>query len=200
MNDVVRHYDALIDENNDPVFDQEPLKEYMDNWDGQGFIDEMLLTPSKSVLEIGVGTGRLAIRVAPLCNEFIGIDISPKTANKARENLKAFLNAEILCLDFMEYQPDRQFDVIYSSLTFMHICDKNKAIEKVKSLLNDDGRFVLSIDKNQDSVIDYGTRKVSIFPDQQDTMLRCLKQAGMTILKQYETEFAHIFVTCADKF
>lgn len=87
MNDVVKHYDALIDENNDPVFDPEPLKEYMDNWDGQKFIDEMMLAPNKAVLEIGVGTGRLAIRVAPHCGEFIGIDISPKTVNRARENL-----------------------------------------------------------------------------------------------------------------
>ncbi len=196
MNDVVKHYDALIDENNDPVLDPAPLKEYMDNWDGQKFIDEMLLTAEKSVLEIGVGTGRLAIRVAPQCKEFIGIDISPKTAERARENLREFQNTEILCIDFMEYEPQRQFDVIYSSLTFMHICAKERAIEKIKLLLNMGGRFVLSIDKNQDSVIDYGTRKIQVFPDRQDTVLRYLEQSGMKILKQYETEFAYIFVSC----
>lgn len=27
--DVVRHYDLLIDENNDPVHDPEPLRDYM---------------------------------------------------------------------------------------------------------------------------------------------------------------------------
>lgn len=31
--DVINHYDSLIDENNDPVFDPQPLKEYMDKWD-----------------------------------------------------------------------------------------------------------------------------------------------------------------------
>ncbi len=200
MNDVVKHYDTMIEENNDPVYDSKSLKEYMDKWDGQSFIDEMLLTSNKSVLEIGVGTGRLAIRVASLCGEFVGIDISPKTANKACENLKEFPNAKILCLDFMEYQPDRHFDVIYSSLTFMHICDKKKAIEKVSSLLNNGGRFVLSIDKNQENIIDYGTRKITIFPDRPKSILRYLSESGMKILKQYETEFAHIFVSCITKF
>lgn len=33
--DVSTHYDKLIDEGNDPVHDSEPLKQYMDNWEGQ---------------------------------------------------------------------------------------------------------------------------------------------------------------------
>ncbi len=194
MNDVIRHYDALIEENNDPVYDSEPLKAYMDKWDGQDFIEEMLLNTNKSVLEIGVGTGRLAVRVAPLCKEFIGIDISPKTADRARENLNRFSNINVFCLDFMEYHPNRQFDVIYSSLTFMHISDKIAAIEKVRAMLKAGGRFVLSIDKSQDNFIDYGIRKIAVFPDRQDTMSKYLTRSGMKILKQYETEFAYIFV------
>lgn len=57
--DVKMHYDKLIDEGNDPVHDSEPLKEYMNNWDGQQFIDDMQLSGNEAVLEIGVGTGRL---------------------------------------------------------------------------------------------------------------------------------------------
>ncbi len=69
-NDVIRHYDLLIDEGNDPVHDPELLRDYMDKWDGQAFIDKMELNKENSVLEIGVGTGRLAVRIAPLCGEF----------------------------------------------------------------------------------------------------------------------------------
>ena len=36
--DVIKHYDLLIDENNDPVFDPPRLKEYMDLFDGETFI------------------------------------------------------------------------------------------------------------------------------------------------------------------
>ena len=71
--EIVRHYDLLIDENNDPVHDPKSLQNYMDKWDGQTFIDKMELDKDKSVLEIGVGTGRLAVRIAPECREFFGI-------------------------------------------------------------------------------------------------------------------------------
>ncbi|OGO90476.1 MAG: hypothetical protein A2Y17_13020 [Clostridiales bacterium GWF2_38_85] len=84
------HYDTLIDENNDPVHDPAPLKEYMNKWDGQAFIDELQLSTDKNILEIGVGTGRLAMQVAPLCKQFTGIDISTKTIERAKENLFAF--------------------------------------------------------------------------------------------------------------
>ena len=52
INEVIEHYDRLIDEGNDPVHDLPPLREYMDMWDGQTFIDKMSLNNSKSVLEI----------------------------------------------------------------------------------------------------------------------------------------------------
>lgn len=90
--DTIRHYDTLIDENNDPVHDPEPLKAYMDKWDGNEFISKLGLNKKISVLEIGVGTGRLAIRTVPLCGSFFGIDISPKTIDRAKENLKQYDN------------------------------------------------------------------------------------------------------------
>ena len=191
---AAKHYDLLIEERNDPVHDPEPLKEYMDKWDGQKFIDKMQLNKNKSVLEIGVGTGRLATRTAPLCGEFYGIDISPKTIAKAKSNLIKFENVTLICADFLNYIFDQSFDVIYSSLTFMHIEDKLRAVNKISGLLNDKGRFVLSIDKNQSEFIDAGTRKIRIFPDTPLEMAESIRTAGLTILNQYDTEFATIFV------
>lgn len=40
---VIEHYDKLIDENNDPVYDTASLQEYMNKWDGQVFVDSMKL-------------------------------------------------------------------------------------------------------------------------------------------------------------
>ena len=191
---VTHHYDLLIDENNDPVHDPKPLQDYMDKWDGQVFIDKMELNKDKSVLEIGVGTGRLAVRVAPLCGEFYGVDISSKTIERAKENLAEFENVRLACADFLSYEFGRTFDVVYSSLTFMHIKEKQKAINKVAALLKDDGRFVLSIDKNQDGFIDIGTRKITTFTDTPDEMRTYIADSGLLLIEQYETEFAHVFV------
>ncbi len=192
--DVIRHYDLMIDENDDPVRDPEPLREYMDKWDGQRFIDSLQLTKEKSVLEIGVGTGRLAVRAAPECREFCGIDLSPKTIKRAKENLNNQTNVTLVCGNFTEYNFEHKFDVIYSSLTFMHIKDKQTAINKVKSLLNISGRFVLSIDKNQSDTIDYETRKIKIYPDNKEDIVKYITQSGMNLIKVFETDFAFVFI------
>ena len=196
---VTPHYDLLIDENNDPVHDPKPLQDYMDKWDGQAFIDKMKLDKDKTVLEIGVGTGRLAVRVAPLCGEFHGVDISSKTIERAKANLAEFENVRLTCADFLSCKFDRSFDVIYSSLTFMHIEEKQKAVNKITGLLNEAGRLVLSIDKNPSEFIDTGTRKIRIFPDTPVEMAECIRTAGLTILNQYDTEFATIFVAQKDR-
>ena len=194
-NNINEHYDRLIDENNDPVHDREPLKKYMDKWDGQEFIDEMELDKAKSVLEVGVGTGRLAVRVAPLCGKFSGIDISLKTVERAEENLAGYKNVTLICGDFLNFRFDRTFDVIYSSLTFMHIKDKQGAVKKAASLLNDGGRFVVSLDKNKSEFIDTGTSRIKIYPDDPDTLEEYIKAAGLTVMRRYETEHAVIIVS-----
>ena len=73
--ETAAHYDWLIDHDNDPFRDPPSLKEYMDKWDGNLFIDSMQLTPAKKVLEIGVGTGRLAAKAAPFCFKLSGISL-----------------------------------------------------------------------------------------------------------------------------
>jgi len=191
---IVEHYNMLIDENNDPVYDTEPLKKYMDKWDGQVFIDTMKLDKTKTVLEIGVGTGRLALKIIPLCKEFVGIDLSQKTIERAAHNLSHYRNAELICSDFMTYDFCTSFDVIYSSLTFMHIKEKQKSINKVYSLLNSKGYFVLSIDKNQSEYIDYGERKIKVYPDSPDNTKEYFINSGLTLLDCIETEFAYILV------
>lgn len=191
---IAKHYDILINEGNDPVHDPEPLKAYMDKWDGQNFIDKMQISKDKTVLEIGVGTGRLAVRTAPLCREFYGIDISPETIKGATKNLEQCKNVNLICDDFMTYNFNLTFDVIYSSLTFMHIKDKQKAINIVQQLLKTDGLFVLSTDKNQEGFIDIGSNKIEVYPDTPEEILQCINNSGLTLLEHYETEFANVFV------
>lgn len=196
MNEVAKHYDILIDEGQDPVHDPKPLKEYMDKWDGQGFIDKMQLDKSKSVLEIGVGTGRIAVKVAPYSKQFTGIDISEKTIEQAKKNIKmGFLKKpELICADFLQYDFNKTFDIIYSSLTFLHIKEKQKAFDIVSKLLNKSGLFVLSIDKNRDEYIDMGTSKIRVFPDNAEDIKNYARKTSLNLLEEFETELAIVFV------
>ena len=193
--EIISHYDLLIDEGNDPVHDADEMREYMDKWDGQAFVDAMKLSKDKDVLEIGVGTGRLAIRIAPCCSNFTGVDISPKTVETAKSNLSKFENVTIICDDFIGADfGNAQFDVIYSSLTFMHISDKLSAMKKVSELLKTGGIFVLSIDKKQDETIDFGTRIITLYPDTPENIQMYTEATGLMVESVFETEFANVLV------
>ena len=190
--DTRTHYDLLIDEGNDPYRDPPALREYMDGWDGQPFLDALSLAPGKTVLEIGIGTGRLAARVAPQCARLTGIDVSPKTIDRARENLAAHPNMELICGDFLAHAFDRRFDVIYSSLTLMHFEDKGQFLRKAASLLRPGGTLVLSLDKNQSEILDMGTRQLRIYPDTPERLIPHL--GTLSLERTIETAFAHILI------
>ena len=190
--DVRTHYDLLIDEENDPFRDPPQLRAYMDNWDGPAFLSALALDPTKEVLEIGVGTGRLAARVAPDCARLTGIDISPNTIARAAENLADHANIDLICGDFLTHSFERQFDVVYSSLTLMHFKDKSALLSKADSLLRPGGRLVLSLDKSQSETLDMGTRRLRIYPDTPERIIPLLGPLRLT--NRLETEFAHILV------
>ena len=57
---VAAHYDALVTEGNDPVYDPEPLRAYMKKCDGAVFMERLALDGTQRALDIGVGMGRLA--------------------------------------------------------------------------------------------------------------------------------------------
>lgn len=197
--EVRRHYDALIDENHDPFRDPPLLAAYMDKWDGQTFLDLVAPNSRESVLEIGVGTGRLAARVAPRCRSLCGIDLSPKTVCRAKENLDGLSNVKIVCGDFLTYSFAETFDVIYSSLTFMHIREKRQAFEKAAALLKPGGRFVLSIDKNSETRLDCGTRVLTLYPDTPQETEANAAAAGFSLAKQASVAFAYLYVFTVKK-
>ena len=192
--DVKTHYDLLVEENNDPFRDPPVLQQYMETWDGQVFLELMELDRSKTVLEIGVGTGRLAAKTAGRCRHLTGIDLSPKTVERAEENLRDCPNVSLVCGDFVHCPFTEKFDVVYSSLTMMHFEDKRTVIGKVSALLNDKGLFCLSIDKNRSEWIDMGNRRSRVYPDTTEGTVKLAEEAGLKTKRIAETENAYLMV------
>ena len=106
-----------------------------------------------------------------------------------------YRNIRLICDDFMSFEFEEQFDVIYASLTFMHIQDKLSAIQKIAALLTNNGLFVLSIDKNQSEYIDMGDRKVKIYPDNPDDIRSYLSISKLKIVNEFETDHAYVTVS-----
>jgi SAM-dependent methyltransferase len=157
------HYDRLADAGhgrNDPPV----LREYMARWDGPLFYDALGDLSDTDVLEVGIGTGRVARQILERgCRRLTGLDISPRTLAAAREELIRFANLELVLDDIVEFRRDASYDLAYSVLTFMHVQDKPKALANIAASLRPGGRVVLSIDQPSDS-IDFGEWTVELSP------------------------------------
>ncbi len=189
-NDTRRHYDLLIAENNDPVLDPPALSAYMDGWDGPAFLALLALTGIENVLEIGMGTGRLTLRVAPHCMHLTGIDLSAASVARAAQHLAPFHNVDLRCGDFLTCTFHRSFDLIYSSLTMLHIREKDAAVRKIATLLSPGGRVVLSLDKSRETELVYGDRTLPVYPDDPKHVAELMQSAGLTVQSIVEIEHA----------
>lgn len=163
---IVQHYDLLVDEEIDPVHDGEALRVYMSRWDGAPFFKALGPLKGKKVLEVGIGTGRIAKQVLGRgCKLLVGVDFSPKTIERARENLSNFENLELLQIDVETAPFAREgfFDCAYSVLSFMHFRNKQAVLAAMVDSLTLGGRLVLSVSHEKSEWLDYGPRKIRLF-------------------------------------
>ncbi|MGG3507707.1 class I SAM-dependent methyltransferase [Paenibacillus lautus] len=184
---TLEHYELLIDEGNDPVQDPPQLQAYMNRWDGPSFFNE--LNPKKCmVLDIGIGTGRIAKTVLHAeCQFLVGIDISPKTLERARTNLRTYPNLELVNTDINNFIRPNTFDLAYSVLTFLHIEDKEKALSNIYISLKNNGSFVLSVSKDNEW-FECDDRMIKLYPIGLDEYIRLFKSIGFQIESIQETE------------
>ena len=197
---ATEHYDMLIDENCDPFRDGEMLKEYMKRWDGDAFYSCLNLNDQKTVLEIGVGTGRVARAVLDIgCKHLTGLDISPKTIARAKENLlDKYKNVELINQNIEDFSRPNYYDVAYSVLTFMHIENMQKALMNIVNALKPGGSAVLSISRQRDR-LDYENRSVKLFPKEPEFYTKMLEKLGCSIAQTIDLIDTYIYPPTGEK-
>lgn len=176
-----KHYDILA-ERGQGQKDPPILHSYMARWDGSQFYEMLGVMTGRDVLEVGIGTGRVAREVLKKgCRRLTGIDISPKTVAAVRNELAAFQNMELVNADICEFKRADSFDAAYSVLTFMHIEDKITALRNIVASLRSGGHVVLSIDREIDD-LDFGEWKVPLFRWPPERYAEVLEQLGCRVL------------------
>lgn len=75
------------------------------------------------VLEIGCGVGRIGYALADRCKKWVGADISSNMLDFAQKRLESKTNTEFVELSGcdLSYFQDSSFDIVYSSVVFMHL-------------------------------------------------------------------------------
>ena len=152
--------------------DLKQVEEYDDEMqelrDIKGEVEEIVsltgIDASKTVLDIGTGTGEQAVRLAKFCEKVYAIDISntmleyasKKAQNRKVENIE-FKKSGFLTCEF----DNNSIDVVITQLALHHLPDfwKQIALKRIFKLLKNGGRlyiydvvFDFAIDKYKEGI------------------------------------------------
>jgi len=104
--------------------------------------------PGESVLDVGCGTGTLALAIKPRVGEgeVHGIDASPEMIEVAKEKAAkegAAIDFQVALIEAIPF-PDGGFDLATSSLMLHHLPDdlKRKGLVEIRRVLKPGGRFL----------------------------------------------------------
>jgi SAM-dependent methyltransferase len=113
--------------------------------------------PSTRVLELGVGTGFVAIPLARRGIPIVGIDGSPEMLERLQRNASG-LPVEGVLADFCDFELDERFGLVYfcsSSLYCLPTADAQAAcLQAIARHLTDEGRFVITAYLHDDAYYD----------------------------------------------
>ncbi len=105
-------------------------------------------SPGENVLDVGCGTGTLAIAINPRVGEgeVHGIDASPEMIEVAKEKAAkagAEIDFQVALIEAIPF-PDASFDLVTSSLMLHHLPDdlKRKGFAEIRRVLKPGGRFL----------------------------------------------------------
>jgi ubiquinone/menaquinone biosynthesis C-methylase UbiE len=105
---------------------------------------------SHSVLEIGAGTGRFTLEIAPLVRQVTAVDVSSNMLEcmSQKSGAQGASNIKQICGNFMEISFDQKFDIIISFSAIEYIKDKNALFAKISGLLAPGGQLVITTAHN----------------------------------------------------
>jgi ubiquinone/menaquinone biosynthesis C-methylase UbiE len=98
------------------------------------------------VLEIGVGTGRFALQIAPQVGHLTGVDISEDMLAVLEQKAAELSISNITARpgDFLSLPFDTRYDLIVSFSALEYIADKQALFAKIATLLNPGGQLLVT--------------------------------------------------------
>jgi ubiquinone/menaquinone biosynthesis C-methylase UbiE len=153
-------------------------------------------SPGENVLDVGCGTGTLAIAIKPRVGEgeVHGIDASPEMIEVAKEKAAktdAEIDFQVALIEAIPF-PDASFDLVTSSLMLHHLPDdlKRKGFAEIRRVLKPGGRF-LAMDFAAQSHSPIG-HLLSVFGYSRgepivDVLMPMLKEAGFSDVEAVPT-------------
>lgn len=129
-------------------------------------INDLSLSPSSTILEIGAGTGSFAVEAAKHYSRVIAVDVSAKMIEFAmkKASRKGIRNIQFEQAGFLTYEHKSEpLDAVVSQLALHHLPDfwKLIALKRIYRILKDSGKLYL-----RDIVFSFNTDDYQTFFDQ----------------------------------
>jgi 2-polyprenyl-3-methyl-5-hydroxy-6-metoxy-1,4-benzoquinol methylase len=103
----------------------------------------------RTALDLGAGIGRFSQPLREAGYDYLGVDISPVAAARARD---AYPGVRMHVCDLREFRSDRNFDLIVCGYVLIHVvedADWHEVLRNVATMLGPDGRFILIDDLDE---------------------------------------------------
>ena len=99
------------------------------------------------ILEIGCGVGRVGKVLAPVCQRWIGTDVSENMLGHAADRLAEFDNVELVATSGWDLKPieSGSIDVVYCTVVFMHLdeWERYNYVLEARRILRPGGRLYI---------------------------------------------------------
>jgi len=172
-----------------------------------------VLKPDMRVLEIGAGTGRFTLEIAPHVQEVVAVDIAENMLDIMKEKIKNqnIANIQTFCGDFLDLELEGSFDLIVSFSAIEYVKDVSALFSKISRLTNTAGQLVLTTAHNTflrmfGRVGNYFRQKIYMNAFRKKEMTTILTQYSFTVkelddlaLKSFFTKGILLFVHAAKR-
>ncbi|MFN7921094.1 MAG: class I SAM-dependent methyltransferase [Bryobacteraceae bacterium] len=106
---------------------------------GEGLLPLLAPREGEWILDVGCGTGELTAKIAAAGAHVVGVDLSADMIAKARAQHPGI---EWVNSGVVEYQPEREFDAVFSNAALHWVHDADGAVTTIARALRPGGRFV----------------------------------------------------------
>jgi predicted TPR repeat methyltransferase len=134
------------------------------------------------VIDLGCGTGLCGLHIRPLAGRMIGVDLSPKMIEKARQRN---IYDELAVGDLMEVLKNRRSDVdlILAADVFVYVGELTPLFAVAQSALRPGGIIAFSVEKTRENEPDLVLRESRRFSHSRSYIQRLIAQTGLEMME-----------------
>jgi predicted TPR repeat methyltransferase len=133
------------------------------------------------VIDLGCGTGLSGLAVRSLAGRMVGVDLSPKMIEKARERN---IYDELVAGDLMDVLKERQCDVdlILAADVFVYVGELSEVFAAINSALRPGGVLAFSVETTRDNEGDLVLRESRRFSHSRSYIEGLVEKTGLELI------------------